>query len=66
MREPPQPMGRQSLKPAACFQSLLTGLRSCQTCRQHTGVIYIPTRDVGYYCPKCCPACRDKPAAKGE
>ena len=44
-------------QPAACFQSRRT---------ECPGVVHFPTRYVGYYCEKCCPACRQKPAAKGE
>ena len=52
-------------QPAACFQSRRTEL-PCRTCGERPSVVHFPTRYVGYYCEKCCPACRQKPAAKGE
>jgi len=50
-------------QPAACFQSRHSEL-PCRTCGKHPDVVHFPTRYVGYYCEKCCPACRQKPAAK--
>ena len=56
MREP---------QPAACYQSRRVWLR-CRACSARPGVLHIPTRYIGYFCGKCCPACREKPAAKGD
>jgi hypothetical protein len=47
----------------ACIQSSPTDLH-CRTCGKRPGVLHTPTRYFGYYCEKCCPACREKPAAK--
>lgn len=48
-------------KPATCFQSSRTDLK-CRTCGERPSAIHIPTRYAGYYCEKCCPACRLKAA----
>jgi hypothetical protein len=50
-------------KPLACYQMSRTVL-ACKACGKRPDVLHIPTRVVGTYCPKCCPACRRKPAAK--
>ena len=50
-------------QPAACFQSSRTYLK-CRTCGERPDVIHIPTRHIGYFCGKCCPACPQKRAAK--
>src|ERR1019366_3693287 len=47
--------------PTSCLQSQATHL-SCRTCGEHPSVVHIPARYVGYFCGKCCPACRRKPA----
>jgi hypothetical protein len=52
-------------QPAACFQSRRTEL-PCRACGECPSVVHFPTRYVGYYCEKCCPACRQKPAVEGE
>jgi excisionase family DNA binding protein len=61
----PRPAGRRkSSKPAACYQTSRTGFNACQTCGELPSVIHIPICIVGYFCEKCCPACRERPAAK--
>jgi hypothetical protein len=63
-RESPLPIGRpKTIEPAACFQSSHTE-RRCQICGERPDILHIPTRHVGYFCGGCCPACREKPAAK--
>jgi len=39
-----------------CYQSRITQ-RLCAGCGEITKKVHIPTRYVGYYCGKCCPAC---------
>jgi hypothetical protein len=41
---------------ARCYQSRITQ-RRCAGCREVPKTVHIPTRYVGYYCGKCCPAC---------
>jgi hypothetical protein len=50
-------------EPAACYQSRRVWLR-CRTCGARPGVLHIPTHYIGYFCGKCCPACRLKLVAK--
>ena len=47
--------------PVACFQSSRTNLK-CRACGERPRAIQIPTSYAGYYCEKCCPACRLKAA----
>jgi hypothetical protein len=50
-------------QPAACYRSQLTTI-SCRACGERTDLVHFPTRYIGCYCSKCCPACNPKPAAK--
>ena len=52
-------------QPAACFQSRRTEF-PCRACGECPSVVHFPTRYVGHYCEKCCPACCQKPAVKEE
>jgi len=50
-------------EPAACYQSTRVWIR-CRTCGARPGVLHMPTHYIGYFCEKCCPACRLKLVAK--
>jgi hypothetical protein len=50
-------------EPAACYQSAISPHR-CTTCGFYSVLVHIPTAHIGYYCPKCCPACREKPGPR--
>jgi hypothetical protein len=52
-------------EPLACYQLSRTVL-ACKACGKLPDVLHVPTRHIGYFCEQCCPACREKPAAKGE
>jgi hypothetical protein len=54
----------KSIKPGTCYQSSST-YRRCEGCGQRPVVIHLPTHKTGYYCSKCCPACRLKGVARG-
>jgi len=43
-----------------CYQSSVTH-RACAKCGAHSMPVHLPTRQVGYYCADCCPACNPKP-----
>jgi hypothetical protein len=51
-------------EPAPCYQ-VPRVWRRCRTCGVRPGFVHIPIHHIGYFCKKCCPACRRKPAAKG-
>jgi hypothetical protein len=64
MGEPTKPTGgAKSIKPATCYQ-VSHADRYCNMCGQQPVFIHLPTHRTGYFCEKCCPACRDKPAAQ--
>jgi hypothetical protein len=44
-------------KLVVCFQSRRTDFK-CRACGERPDEVHIPTRYLGYYCEKCCPACR--------
>ena len=48
--------------PDACFQALQMRY-PCATCKRHPMLVHIPTAHTGFYCGKCCPACKS-PARK--
>lgn len=39
-----------------CFQTVFS-VQACAKCGGRPTVVHIPTRQVGYYCEKCCPVC---------
>ena len=55
MREP---------EPARCYLSRRVWLR-CRTCGARPGAIHIPTKFIGLFCGKCCPACRGEAGGEG-
>ena len=48
---------------ARCYQSRITQ-RRCAGCGEVPKTVHIPTRYVGYYCGKCCPACSRETASE--
>jgi hypothetical protein len=46
-------------EPVACYQFSIS-LHRCSKCGRYPVLVHIPTWQVGYYCPKCCPACGPK------
>ena len=42
---------------ALCYQSAW-GRQICWKCGAWPSPVHIPTRQVGYYCERCCPGCR--------
>ena len=56
-------MAEDSIRP--CYQSTFAK-RICGACGRIAGPVHMPTVQVGYFCAKCCPACKVKPAEKGK
>ena len=50
-------------EPIPCFQ-IRRSIETCRACGKGSAVVHLPTKFIGYYCEKCCPACNSKPAAK--
>ena len=48
-------MSKDSIR--TCYQSTFAK-RICDACGKIAGPVHMPTMQIGYFCGKCCPACK--------
>jgi hypothetical protein len=60
----PQPGDRLLSGPAGCMRVHGTR-RACDTCHAIPGVLHVPLRARGQFCPTCCPCCNPALRAAG-
>jgi hypothetical protein len=53
-------------EPAACCYRSAISPHRCSKCGCYPVLVHIAAAYTGFYCPRCCPACHERPAAKED